>query len=342
MPYRRPSDGIYLTNFQIDGQRYRRTTGTTKLREAERFERELRAQIEREKRAGIVAKFCAHTFEEALLRWLDEGAPESMYGHIRIIRGYIAPTTPLESVHREATSMATKMRKEGLAARTINNRLACVRRMLNLAYRRWEWLDRPTAEKIGLESERNSRRMVTINFARLRSLTQVMTRPAVGHMCMIAAFSGARRSELFGAEPKDWRIERHGDTPVGILSIRHSKGGEPREIPIPTPLHPIMERLPLPVSPDQLRYQFDRARALCDMPWLQYRDLRHCYASWVGAEPGTRAAMLRDLMGHSDIRTTDRYMHSLGGASQVVEGLFERLAAELADTCHMDPPHENR
>lgn len=320
MPYPR-KDGTYITNFQIDGKRYRVTTGTKKLREAQKFERELRAKIENESHIET-----RHTFESALARWLNEGAPESMYHHLRIIREHIPGSTPIESVHHEANRMKFEMVARGLAPRTINNRLACVRRMLNLAYDQWDWLPHPTARKIQLCSESNTERNVVISHLDLRRLLAEVVDPVARSAITLAAFTGTRKSELLAFEPRDFTITEYTGGRIGVLTVRKSKGGKTRRIPVPTPLWPLLDVLPLPIGYEKLRYQFDAAREVAKMPWLQYRDLRHCYATWVGAESGARTAMLRDLLGHSDLRTTSRYMHSTDEAGAVIEEMYSRLA----------------
>jgi len=37
--------------------------------------------------------------------------------------------------------------------------------------------------------------------------------------------------------------------------------------------------------------------------------LRHVCASWLGQMPGVEALTIRDLLGHSSVTMTDRYMH---------------------------------
>ena len=320
MPYQR-KDGIFVTNFQVNGKRHRVSTGTKKRREAEKFERELRSQVESDTR---VEKY--HTFESALARWLDQGAPESMYHHIRILRDLIPASTPIETLHHEANRVKYEMLNRKLSPRTVNNRLACLRRMLNLAYKEWDWLDRPTASKISLCSEHNTGRDVIIDHAQLRRLLSEVRDPVARTAVTLAAFTGTRKSELLAFEPRDFTISEQQGSRVGVLTVRKSKGGKTRRIPLPTPLWSMVEVLPLPIGYERLRGQFDSARERAGMPWLQYRDLRHCYASWVGAEPGARASMLRDLLGHSDLRTTNRYLHSTSEASTVVEEMFARLA----------------
>ena len=43
---------------------------------------------------------------------------------------------------------------------------------------------------------------------------------------------------------------------------------------------------------------------------VTFRTLRHTCGSWLGQMSGVEALTIRDLLGHSSVTMTDRYMHS--------------------------------
>ena len=43
---------------------------------------------------------------------------------------------------------------------------------------------------------------------------------------------------------------------------------------------------------------------------VTFHTLRHTCASWLGQMSGVEALTIRDLLGHSSVTMTDRYMHS--------------------------------
>ena len=43
---------------------------------------------------------------------------------------------------------------------------------------------------------------------------------------------------------------------------------------------------------------------------ITFHTLRHTCASWLAQTPGVEALSIRDLLGHSSVTMTDRYMHS--------------------------------
>ena len=43
---------------------------------------------------------------------------------------------------------------------------------------------------------------------------------------------------------------------------------------------------------------------------VTFHTFRHTFASWSGQMSGVEALSIRDLLGHSSVTVTDRYMHS--------------------------------
>jgi len=71
------------------------------------------------------------------------------------------------------------------------------------------------------------------------------------------------------------------------------------------------------LDPSALRRRYDRARDAAGLPPLRFHDLRHTYGSLLVAG-GIDLISVKSAMGHSQISTTERYLHA-------------RPATELAD-----------
>ena len=60
-------------------------------------------------------------------------------------------------------------------------------------------------------------------------------------------------------------------------------------------------------------HSMDNMRSACRRAGLKgvtFHTLRHTCASWLGQMSGVEALTIRDLLGHSSVTMTDRYMHS--------------------------------
>lgn len=180
---------------------------------------------------------------------------------------------------------------------TINRRLAILRRVANLAYRAWGWLDQPLGQRVVLVPGERARH-VYLTPQQVRALAHAARDPRVRDAIILAALTGLRRSELLALRADD----RLGDAVV----VRHSKSGRPRIVPLPPGARRI--RIPLGLTAEQLRRGWDRARARAGMRDVRLHDLRHTYASWL-VQRGAPLPTVRDLLGHSSLAVTGRYSH---------------------------------
>ena len=120
----------------------------------------------------------------------------------------------------------------------------------------------------------------------------------------LAAMTGLRKSEI-------WRLAAE-DYQQGVLLVRKSKSGKPRSVPVP----PVLGlQVPMPITYNAFRRQWDKARVAAGLPHIRFHDLRHTYASWLAGNPEIPMTMIRDLMGHSSMQMTSRYSHIREGAN---------------------------
>jgi hypothetical protein len=157
--------------FQHHGTEVRESARTHSKTEAKAFERKRREEI-----ADGYSTTKPKTYGQALVKWIESGAPKSLLSHANNTRPYLEHIQ-LSKVPPAAHDMQAAMLAAGLSPQTVNRRLAVVRRILNLAYKKWNWLDRPLGEKIQLSSEKGMDRHIYLSRDEVRSLVGAMKAP---------------------------------------------------------------------------------------------------------------------------------------------------------------------
>lgn len=185
------------------------------------------------------------------------------------------------------------------AAATINRSLGAVKAALKLAYRSG-MIPEDYGTKITRLPENNERHTyLTIEqVKRLADCCSDQVRIAV----WIALLTGCRRGEILKMTPADVMGDR--------LRIRagNTKTLRERTIPVVPALRPWLDRLPLAINAEGLKTGFRRAREKAGMPDVHFHDLRHSCASLL-INMGVPLQVVRDILGHTTIRTTERYAH---------------------------------
>lgn len=303
--YRRNGSDVWWVKFQAGGQRYQRSSGSTKKREAEAFERQLREAVADH---ATPIKTTNKSYSEALIRWVDEGAPKSMHSHARNTRPHL-DNVPLRLVPKAANEMKQAMLRAGLKPTTINRRLAVVKSVLNKAYREWDWLEQPLAEKVIKLSERGMEREFYLSKEEVDQLTSHLSGEAKS-VTLIAAYTGLRKGEILSLKPSNWQ------KPYIVLTNK-TKSKKPRTVPVIEDLHSHITP-PFSISEYELRAAFENAREAINRAEIRFHDLRHTYASWLVSQPNIPMATVRDLLGHSSLAVTSKYSHLRGNTFDIV------------------------
>lgn len=235
--------------------------------------------------------------EEALLKYLSEYIP-----HLKDQTGQknkAKHLRPLLSGKKfsDTQTVIAELKALPLAAATINRRLALLRRICNLAWKEWGWLDKPV--HINLLQERNQRH-IYLSKEQVNEIASYCTQGAADAI-RLAAYTGFRRSELFMIGPSNVINNC-------IVLDASSKTGRPRIVPVHEDILPILERLPLQTTDALLRSEWEEARKATGLDHVHFHDLRHTWASWL-AQSGVSLYTIGEILGHSQTQTTKRYSH---------------------------------
>ena len=161
-----------------------------------------------------------HTLEDGLDKWLVEyahylRARKSLESAANLLRPFIKNKT-FEDVP-ELVGVLRRAWSE-LQPATINRRMAILRRVCNLAYKEWRWIDTPVAGTVRPLRENNERHYY-LTRAEVERLRMNCTVYGAGELIVLAAFTGLRLGEILGIRP--------GDVRDHSLHLRKTKNGRP-------------------------------------------------------------------------------------------------------------------
>lgn len=290
---------IYWTAFSVCGQRVRQSTKAKSERQAQEYETQLKAKLLEDYRAAKTGRKPTRAFSEALKRWLD-GEAKALRGYAEVIghARHVMPYTRglnLEDAPEAAQRMTSAMLAAGLKPATINQRLAIIRRVLNLAFQ-WGWSETELGRKIKLLRPNNERHLY-LTAAEVEALAAAAGE--AGDAILLLAYTGLRRGELL-------RLTEANRIQGRIVLQSNTKSGKPRVVPLPDRVMNL--RLPVSVNALGLRRGFEAARVAVGRPDLHLHDLRHTYASMLIQE-GAPLAAVSKLLGHAHLGVTSRYTH---------------------------------
>lgn len=292
MPIRKHGRG-WEVRVQHGGRRYSKTVATRS--DAQYLEARLRQRVG-DTRAGRVPQY---SLEEGIERWLREEYPrlkskESYRSLVKAILPF-AGGKALVSVVEVADSLRATALEQGLGPAPINRRLALVKRIAKLAYRRWHWLENDLGAKIELlPGEVRRTEWVTLPEAK-RLLAAA--KPDIREAIRWALLTGLRRGELLSLTPLHFRGR--------VIHLKDTKSGKPRSIPVAAELDP--KRFPFGLQKTYLNRGFRAARRRATLPHIRFHDLRRSNATWL-LQAGADIATVRDILGHSTTSMTSRYL----------------------------------
>lgn len=207
---------------------------------------------------------------------------------------------PLEAAPDIAARAVSDWLDKGLAIATINRRLAALRRILALAYRKWDWTERDIAARITLLPGENQRQVWLTRAESIR-LRRACPPGRIRAAVTLLLTTGLRISELLALRPDQVRD--------GALYLTaRTKTAKPRAVPVLAPGTRYLSAIPIGLTYDGLRTRFDKAKVRAGLPHVRFHDLRHTLGTLL-AESGASEFDIQVWLGHTNPATTKRYTH---------------------------------
>jgi len=229
---------------------------------------------------------------------------------------YISDITPLQ-----IEKYRIKRLNEGVSKSTVNRELATMRKMFNLAID-WDYVKSNPVAKIKFFSEKDNRKERILSSEEERRLIQESSehlRPVI----VTALQTGMRRGEILGIT---WKCV---DLSKRLIRIENTKSDRSRLIPFNNVLFDELLKLKklnsksdyVFVNPETKKpYQdvktgFNASCRRAGIKKLRFHDLRHTFASRL-VEAGISIITVKELLGHSSVKVTERYTHSNGDSKK--------------------------
>ena len=316
MPVKQTEDGRWEIQGSERGERFHRVLPAgAKKADAIAVERKIRADIFNVKELGHVPDY---SIGEAIMRYKREYEGKSFpANHAKALAHFV-----IGKALSEVCAVAAEVRKaRGISNSTANRRLAILRRVAHLAYKRWGWLKEPLHEKIEMLPENPSRNVYLMR-SDLAKLLRAIPDRQMRRAALVLAFTGLRKGELLGLKPHDIR--------GNLICLTTTKTGRPRNVPILADVAFALKRLPFRFHATSLSHAVSRASG----NKVRVHDLRHTAASLL-IQAGVPLYTVGAILGHSGPQTTKRYSHLDTKSLEAAVNLLKpsrRLPAKESDS----------
>ena len=241
---------------------------------------------------------------------------------------------------RDAERFKEARLAEGLRPATINRGLAVLRHMLTVAVEREYLPSNPLLRYRMLQEVQVPLRILT--YSEYRRLIESVAKEdsIIGAYVAVLGETGMRRSEGLRLRWEDIRLQE------SIVLIGEAKSGKVRSVPLSELALEWLEKLirfiHVPhvfVNPatgaacKKPRGPFERGRARAGVPWVGLHGLRHFRATqWL--MNGVDVNTVKELLGHSDIHTTMRYVHYVQSHASKSVVLAQKKEVEEWEQAH--------
>jgi integrase len=315
--------GVYWYEFWFQGQRFRVSTGLSNKGAALRAEAIRKAELA-EGRAGIVKRRPCPTFESYVVNEFLPWSANQHRDHPNTHDRYKVSAKPLtaffgkyrlDAISSGLVERFKVLRSSKISAAGTNRDLATLRMMLNLAIRQEYIVRNPVSGVSFLPEGPGSMRIVSHEE---QQGYMAIANPLVRDVATLMVETGMRPEEVFSIRAENVHLEkRYLFVPSGKTRFAR------RNVPLTeATIEVLKRRIAAARSPFVFPHRLDSSRpvttvfvghrkALHDSgiePRFRLYDFRHTFGSR-SAMAGVDLPTLKELMGHSTITMTIRYVH---------------------------------
>lgn len=327
MLFKRAGSPFWYVNYRDgSGIRVKRTTGTTDRQEAEDLAAKWKLEARQQRLWGTQP---SRTFDELMLAYVKATQDKrsnwsrDLY-NLRRLQPFFTGRVLGDLKRSDVRRYIEHRKSQGIANATINREVGLLSSAINHARREWDWDVPNPAERMRLSEGDGRKRFATVaEVAALIDAAEMHKRaPYLADLIRVAVNTGCRRGELLGLR---WsQVDLEG----GVIRLEGSdtKNGKPRRVPLNQQAQKAVlsrEKYRAANCPESLwvfcRKSGERNISI-QSSWeavvqeagledFHFHDLRHTCGSWL-VQSGVPLADVKEVLGHSTIRMTERYAHN--------------------------------
>jgi len=350
-------DQVWWMSFTYKGRRLRRSCETTSKKVAEKIYYKVVTQVAEGKwleRPAGADKSLGELLEKYFREYaVPNLSPKTAEWKRNVAKGMVEffGDVPLNEITPSCiSSYKAACRERGLAPATVNHKLGVLRHAFNLAIREWEWVSENPVIKVGRERVNNAKDR-WLSLGEQSRLLDACVIYATGRnnvlephywlqeIVVFALNTGMRQDEILSLRWPAVSLFRKTAT------VMKSKNGEKRTIPLNNRAFELLKKKAKVrnirgdfVFPSEtgtkilarnLVRAFHKALYRAGIEDFRFHDLRHTFATRL-AHSGIDLYKVARLLGHKDIRMTQRYAHhyteSLRDGVEVLDKISTILA----------------
>ncbi len=208
--------------------------------------------------------------------------------------------------------------EQGKSGATVNRYLALVSSLFREAKDEWKWVSVNPVKRVKRLREKipACRYLSNDEALRLRNACKKSKSKYLYAIVSLAMFTGMRRSEI------EWLRWADIDTVEGIITLRETKNGNPRRIPVDEELLAVFNALDKEKMSSELVFpgrnkrkpvvfwkHWRAALKQAGIREFRFHDLRHTAGTQM-ARSKINMFVIADVLGHKSIQTTKRYIQT--------------------------------
>jgi len=316
--YKQAGSDFWFVDLSVNGQRIRRSSGTTSKQAAQEYHDRLKADVWRQGKLGDKPQ---RTWDDAVKRYVSEKADKRTIEHDKAMLRWSLPVLQgkeLSAINNEMLEKIIELRRTGESTRTpngvsnatINRHTEAIQRVLNMAVQ-WEWIT--SAPKIRKLKE-SAGRLRWLTKEEQQRLISVLP-PHLKAMMLFTLATGLRENNVLELDWNQVDLERK----VCWIHSDQIKNNKALAVPLSAGAIAVLEAqkgkhetIVFPYAGKRMNKASSagwyRALKRANISGFTWHGLRHTWASW-HVMNGTPLEVLQKLGGWSSLTIVMRYAH---------------------------------